>query len=208
MRTQERKYDLVVMAASAGGLPALRTVLSALPKDFPVPVALVQHRAAAAPEVLPSILRKATPLHVKNAEAGERLQAGTIYVAPPDRHLMVLPDFTLALVDGSKIKFTRSSANPLFESAAQAVNGRLVAVVLTGGGANGTDGVQIVQALGGHVIAQDQASSLHFGMPRAAIATGCVHSVLPLEAIGPTLVHLVMPTKETTAGQPAHERTL
>lgn len=186
----KNRYDLVVIAASAGGVEAIGKVLSALPADFPVPIAVVLHRSPSAPSLLAKILSRRTSLTVKETEQSETMRPGTIYLAPPDRHLKVHDD-TFSLSDGQKIRYVLSSANPLFESAAEALDGRVIAVVLTGGGRDGTDGVQAIRARGGTVLVQDQATSATFGMPRSAIETGCVNQVLPLEAIGPALVELV-----------------
>ena len=125
-------YDLVVMAASYGGIHALREVLGDLPADFPVPVAIVQHRSAAAPNRLPQVLGRYTPLAVKIAEEGETMRPGTVYLAPPDLHLYVQRGGVCHLADGRKIRHVRSSANPLFDSAADTFKGRVIAVVLTG----------------------------------------------------------------------------
>jgi two-component system chemotaxis response regulator CheB len=184
-------YDMVVMAASYGGINALREVLGGLPADFPVPVAIVQHRTANPPNVLSKVLGRFTPLAVKTAEEGETMRPGTVYLAPPDLHLYVQRDGVCHLFDGQKIRNVRSSANPLFNSAADAFEGRVIAVVLTGLDSDGTDGVQSVKARGGMVIAQDEATSAAFGMPGSAIATGCVDRVLTLGEIGPALRRLV-----------------
>lgn len=185
------RYDLVVVGASAGGIPALKELLSALPPDFPVPVAVVQHHAPVNPRVFPGILRRYTRLSVKTAEEGDALARGTVYLAPGDWHLIVRPDHSLGLMDGLKIRYVRSAVNPLFESAAYVLQGRVIAVVLTGGGSDATDGVQSVKGMGGVVIAQDEASSEHFSMPRTAIGTGAVDYVLPLKEIAPALVQLL-----------------
>ena len=105
--------------------------------------------------------------------------------------MVVKPERTLALRDGHKIRFLLSSANPLFESAAAVLGPRVIAVVLTGSGSDASDGVRAVKAAGGAVIAQDQATSQHFSMPREAIRTGAVDYVLPLDRIAPALVSLV-----------------
>lgn len=188
--TPSSKVELVVLAASAGGIEALGKVLSALPADFPAPIAIVQHRQTRIPELLPRVLARHTALTVKLAEEGESLRPGIVFIAPSDRHLVVAGDRTFHLQDGRRIKFVRSSANPLMDSAAAALGGHIVAVVLSGTGSNSTDGVQAVKATGGHVIAQDPATALHAGMPSAAIASGAVDSVLPLDQIAPTLVRL------------------
>jgi two-component system chemotaxis response regulator CheB len=191
------RYELVVLAASAGGIQAIRTILAALPANFPLPIAVVQHRSAAAPSILATILGRATSLRVKNAEEGDALERATVYLAPPDAHLSIGADHRLHVGDGRRINFLRSSADPLIHSAAHALHGRVIAVVLTGSGRNGADALRDVKALGGIVLAQDQATSAHWGMPRAAIATGAVSYVLPLGDIAPML------TKLSTASVPA-----
>ncbi|MFL5384467.1 MAG: chemotaxis protein CheB [Longimicrobiaceae bacterium] len=195
----ERAYRLVAIAASAGGLPVLREILGALPPGFALPVVVVQHRSVESPEVLPALLARATPLRVKTAEEGDALAAGTVYVAPVDRHVVVRPDGTLRLMDGSRIRYVRSSAEPLFQSAAYALDGRVIAVVLTGGGANGSHGVIAVAGTGGVVIVQDPDTAQQSGMPRAALATGVPARVLPAERIAPALLQLASATSPRAA---------
>jgi two-component system, chemotaxis family, protein-glutamate methylesterase/glutaminase len=112
-----RRYAMVVIAASAGGIQALQRLLAALPPDFPIPIAIVQHRTGNPPNLLARVLGRHTSLKVKTAEGGEIISAGTVYLAPPHEHLIVRRDRSLALVDGHKIRHVRSSANPLFASA-------------------------------------------------------------------------------------------
>lgn len=182
---------LVVMAASAGGVQALRTILSALPSDLPAAVVILQHRPADQPSYLIDVLGAVSRLPVGEAVQGQRVEAGRVYVAAADSHLTVTPDHAFIYRDGSRIRFLRASANPLLESAAPVYDGHVVAVVLTGGGSDASDGVQAVKAHGGVVIAQDQASSEIWSMPSAAIRTGVVDYVLPVEAIGPAITDIV-----------------
>jgi two-component system chemotaxis response regulator CheB len=184
------RYDLIAIVASAGGLKAMERILKALPPDFPVPIALVQHRLTRQPETLARVLSRHTALTVKLAEEGEALAGGTVYLALSNLHLVVDDRRTLHHVDGRKVRHVLSSGNMLFESAAAALGARVIAVVLTGYDSDGTDGVQAVKRAGGVVLVQDEASCDAFGMPRSAIETGCVDQVLPLEAIGPELVRL------------------
>lgn len=181
---------MVVMVASAGGLQALKKILGALPADFPMPIAVVQHRTAKPPNLLDQVLARSTALRVRMATEGEKLCPGTVYLAPPDLHLLLGRDGMCHLFDGERISHVRSSANPLFASAADTFGGRVVAVVLTGGDRDGTAGVQSIKEQGGIVIAQDEATSQTFSMPRSAIETGCVDRVLPVEEIGPALLRL------------------
>ena len=184
-------FAVIALAASAGGLQALSQILSTLPADFPVPLAVIQHRTTKSPNLLARVLARQTRLKVKTATDGEQMHPGTVYIAPPDQHLLINTDHTLALSDGRRIRHVLSSANPPFTSAAHTFKNRVIAVVLTGGDSDATDGVQSVKAAGGIVIVQDQATSEHFAMPKAAIETSCGDYVLPLNQSGPTLLRFV-----------------
>ena len=184
------RHELVILAASAGGIEATRTILSALPAGFPIPIVVLQHRSPTKVSILPKILGRRCKLRVKDAEDGEQFEAGTVYIAPPAAHLVIGDDRRFHHRDGTRIHFLRAAADPLIRSAAHALGGKVIAVILTGGGRNGTDGVRDVRALGGTVIAQDPATAYSDGMPRAAIATGAVDYVLSLESIAPMLLQL------------------
>ncbi|MBA2627721.1 MAG: chemotaxis protein CheB, partial [Gemmatimonadales bacterium] len=183
---------IVVIATSLGGLDAATAVLADLPANFPLPIALVLHRGPALPEMLGEILRERTALHVRLARAGEPVVPGTVYVAEPTLHLTVSDAVNFALTSGSLINFVRSSADPLFTSAAHVYGANTVAVVLTGSGRDGAEGARAVGLAGGTVIVQNEATSMAFGMPHAAILTGAVTAVLPLGEIGPALTVLAV----------------
>jgi two-component system chemotaxis response regulator CheB len=179
---------VITIAASAGGLEAIMKVLSTLPRDFPAAIIVVQHRTPSTAENnFRKILARVATMPVVSAQDDEVVAPGRIYVARSDSHLMVSADKRFVYSDGKRIKFVRSSANPLFETAASAFENRLIAVVLTGGGSDATDGVQSVKAHGGLVIVQDPATARHAGMPTAAVESGAADWVLPLDAIGPAL---------------------
>jgi two-component system chemotaxis response regulator CheB len=183
----DKRPWLVAVAGSTGGVAALGTVLAALPHSLPIAVVVVQHRRPTGQSYLREILMRRAQMPVVEATTGDRISPGVVYLARPDRHLTVRPDRHFAYTDGTRIKFLSSSANPLLESAARAFDGRLIAVVLTGGGSDATDGVQAVKANGGVVIVQDKASSEQWSMPESALKSGAVDYVLPLEAIGPAI---------------------
>jgi len=185
-------FDVVVIAASAGGLNALSIVLSALPKGFPAAIAVVQHLDPRHRSLMADLLDRRCSLRTTQAGEGDRLEPGRVYIAPPDRHLLVNPDGTLSLSKSDLVHFVRPSADLLFESVAASFRERVIAVVLTGTGRDGTMGVEAVKKMGGTVIAQDEASSEFFGMPHAAILTGCVDVVLSLAEVPSALVKLVM----------------
>ena len=184
-------FDVVAIAASAGGLSALGLVLSGLPDVFPAAVLIVQHLDPRHPSFLADILRRRTPLRVKEAEDGERLVLGTVFIAPPNRHLLVNTDATVALTQTELVHFVRPSADLMFESVAAAFRDRAIAVVLSGTGSDGSMGVGAIKKMGGTVIAQDERSSEFFGMPGAAIQTGHVDFTLPLGEIPSALILLV-----------------
>lgn len=184
------QFDIVVMAASAGGLDAVREVLSVLPGNFPLPLAVVLHRSSQRPSLLAEVLRRRTSLRVKQVEAGEGLDPGTVYLAPSDLHLSVTPERTFALTGGGRLSYVLSSADPLFASVAKVYGSRGIAVVLSGSGRDGAEGARAIGEAGGTVLVQDEATAQAFGMPEAAIATGEVTAILSLQSIGPALVRL------------------
>ncbi|HLF26701.1 MAG TPA: chemotaxis protein CheB [Anaerolineae bacterium] len=185
-------FDVIALASSAGGLKALSQLISALPGAFPAAVVVVQHLDPRHRSLMADILARRTVLQVKQAQEGDQLCPATVYIAPPNRHLLVNSDGTLSLAQTELVHFVRPSADLLFESVAASFKDRVIAVVLTGTGSDGGMGVQAIKKMGGTVIAQDEATSEFFGMPGAAIQTGCVDFVLPLDEIAAALVTLVM----------------
>ena len=186
-----RSFDIVALAASAGGLKALTDVLAALPSDFPAALAVVQHLDPRHRSLMAEILGKRTRLQVREAHEGDVLRPGLAFIAPPNRHLLVNPDGTVSLSQSELVHFVRPSADLLFESAAASFRGRAIAVVLTGSGSDGAMGVRAIKKMGGTVIVQDQNTAEFHGMPDAAQKTGVVDFVLPLEEIAPALEKLV-----------------
>ena len=190
-RTRPEGLEVIALAASAGGLKALTVVLQALPGELPAAVLVVQHLDRGHRSLMAEILSRRTALAVEEAQTGTKLRFGHAYIAPPDQHLLVNPDGRIALTHTELVHFVRPSADLLFESVAASYGERAVAVVLTGTGNDGSMGVEAVKKTGGTVIVQDEATSEFFGMPSAAIATGCVDHVLPLEEIAAMLLHLI-----------------
>jgi two-component system chemotaxis response regulator CheB len=184
-RVPSAAFDVVVMTASLGGLQATSQVLSRLPATFPVPIILVQHLLATAESHLAELLDKRTPLSVQWAQSPESLRAGTVYVAPPDRHVLVSKPGLLTLSAGPQEQLVRPWANVLFASAARCYRERTLAVVLTGAGSDGARGVQAIKQQGGRVLVQNRETSRAFSMPSAALKTGCVDFALSLQAMAP-----------------------
>ncbi len=183
---------IVALAASAGGLNALSQVLSALPVDFPAAITVVQHLDPQRPSLMVDILKGRTSLRVKHPEEGEVLQPSTVYIAPANQHLLVNLDGTVSLSNAQMVHFVRPSADLLFESVAASFKENAIAIVLSGSGVDGARGVEAIKKMGGLAIAQDQATSEVFGMPRAAIDTGSVDLVLPLNEIASALINLLI----------------
>ncbi len=185
-------FDIVAVASSAGGLAALSEVLGGLPAEFPAAVCVVQHLDPRHRSLMAEILARRTTLRVLQASEGAVLQPATIFIAPPNRHLLVNAGGTMSLSESELVHFVRPSADLLFESVAASFRDRAIAVVLTGSGSDGAMGVQAIKKMGGTVIAQDATSAEFFGMPGAAIETGQVDFVLPLGEIAHALVSLVV----------------
>jgi two-component system chemotaxis response regulator CheB len=185
-------FDVVAMAASAGGLTALTQVLSSLPREFTAAIAIVQHLDPRHRSLMADILSRRTVLNVKQAEEGDSLSPGMVYIAPPNRHLLVNGDGTMSLSQSELVHFLRPAADLLFESVAASYKNRAIAVVLSGSGSDGAMGIEAIKKMGGTVIAQDNKTAEFAGMPTAAINTGNVDFILPLDEISAALVTLVM----------------
>jgi two-component system, chemotaxis family, protein-glutamate methylesterase/glutaminase len=186
-----RPADLVAIAASTGGPAALRRVLMDLPRTFPSPIVVVQHIARDFTVGFAEWLAGSCALPVKVAENGEALRDGVVYIAPDDAHMGVTSAGVISLSAGPRIGGFRPSASFLFESAGRAFGPRLVAIVLTGMGSDGAEGLRHAHDLGAYVIAQDEASSVIFGMAQEALRRGAVDTVVPLERIATLMVELV-----------------
>jgi two-component system, chemotaxis family, protein-glutamate methylesterase/glutaminase len=185
------RFEIVALAASAGGLKALSLVLAALPAGFPAPLVVVQHLDRRRPSLLTEILLRRTALRVEQARTGRRLMPGTVYIAPSDHHLLVNRGGFLSLTQTELVHFVRPSADRMFESTAAVYRDHAIAVVLSGSGVDGATGVRAIKKMGGTVIVQDRKTSEFFGMPDAAERTGVADFVLPLSEIAPMLEKLV-----------------
>lgn len=178
------KFPMVVIAASTGGPAAVSRVVASLPKDLPASLFLVLHMPAAFTKQFCVQLAELGGLPVKEAEANETPQPGTIYLCPGSHHLRLSSNGKITLDPGPRIDGYRPCADLALESIAAWARSLAIGVVLTGMGSDAAKGVRAVKAAGGHVIAQDEATSMIFGMPAEAIKTGAVDEVLPLGDIG------------------------
>ena len=177
------RFPIVVIAASTGGPATLMKFIPSFPKEFPAAVMVVQHMPASFTPQFSQQLAEISSIKVKEAAAGEIIAPGNLYLCPGSSHMRVSPTGRITLEEGARINGYRPCADVTLESAADFVGNMGVGVVLTGMGNDGCKGVQALKAVGGHVIAQDEATSIIFGMNAEAIKTGAVDQILPLENI-------------------------
>lgn len=178
-----RGARVVAIGASTGGPATLRAMFAALPAGLDAPVLVTQHISSGFSDGMVNWWNAAGPLRAKIAEDGEQLAPGTIYVAPDDRHLTISPALAIAISDAPPSGGHRPSASVMFRSAAERFGAGTLAVILTGMGRDGVDGLAEVRRAGGRVYAQDEASCAVFGMPKAAIDAGLADFILPPDAI-------------------------
>lgn len=183
---------IVAIAASTGGPAALQRILQDLPGDFPVPILVVQHIATGFVTGLADWLNANCALRVKVAEHGEPALKRTVFLAPDERHLGIGMDGRVSLVDGPPVGGFRPSGTHLFDSVARAYGAAVAALILTGMGSDGVGGLRAVKAAGGHVLAQDEDTSVVYGMPREAVAAGVVDAVCSLSEIPQWLAELTV----------------
>ena len=198
-KSKQSYRDIVVIGASAGGVTALLALVKTLPADFPAPIFVVQHVAADSPSILPQLLSSVSALEARHPQDGETVAAGTIYMAPPDHHLLLEGDRVL-VTRGPKENRFRPSIDALFRSAAYTYGPRVIGVVLTGYLDDGTSGLWSVQRLGGLAVVQDPRDAESPAMPANALEFVQADHVVPLAELGALLVRL------TTERAPAKPR--
>lgn len=187
--------DIVALGASTGGPDALAQVLALLPADFPVPVVVVQHMPAVFTARFAQRLDAMCPLRVREARTGDVVSPGVVLLAPGDHHMRLRRDeddtVRVALDQSPPESYCRPAVDPLLRSVAEVYGGRTLAVVLTGMGQDGTRGCQQLRAAGATIVAQDETTSVVWGMPGAVAGAGLAHRVLPLQDIAPEMLRLV-----------------
>ncbi|HET7607103.1 MAG TPA: chemotaxis protein CheB [Gammaproteobacteria bacterium] len=193
--------DVIVVGASAGGIRALKGVLAGLPRELPASVLAVVHIPRHGTSVLPLILDAAGPLPAKAAEDGEALARGTVYVAPPDRHLLV-EGGRLRLTRGPRENRVRPCVDALFRSAAVDLGPRVVGVVLSGTLDDGTAGLWAIKDRGGVAVVQQPDEAEYPDMPASALANVEVDHVLRVAEMGPKLAALALEKSEAQAPVP------
>jgi two-component system chemotaxis response regulator CheB len=195
-------HDLIVIGGSAGAIDALLAIVRKLPSDLPAAICVVIHTSPAGPHLLPEVLDRETPLPVRSPRTGEAIETGTIYVAPPDWHLLIEPG-RLRLSHGPKENRSRPAVDPLFRSAAWYYAARVVGVVLSGALDDGTAGLWTIKDRGGISVVQDPEDSLVSSMPSSARTNVSIDYELPALAIGPLLAKLAeLPADAPTEATP------
>ncbi|WP_256777237.1 MULTISPECIES: chemotaxis protein CheB [unclassified Stenotrophomonas] len=176
-------FDVVVVGASAGGVSALQALLEAVPADLAMPILVVLHLPRDRPSRIADLLDLRCPLPVREAEDKQPLRPGTVTFAPPDYHLLVEDRDTLALSVDAPVLFSRPAIDPLFESAADVFGSGVLAILLTGASADGSEGVAAVRHAGGQAWIQSPDDAYSSLMPASALAHAGADAVLPLTSL-------------------------
>lgn len=187
----EGTISIVTVGASTGGPAALNTFLSGLTPDFPVPVVIVQHISSGFTTNLVEWLNRQSPLQIEIAHAHQTVERGHVYVAPEDVHLVFTRRDVLGFEAGPPVNAVRPSATVLFESAAKHYGSEVLGILLTGIGDDGAAGLRAIRDAGGVTFAQDEQTSVVYGMPKAAAALGAAQCVLSIDEMAPALAKAV-----------------
>jgi len=183
---------IIVIGASAGGLDALKQLLSKLPVELPAAVAIVLHSGPNSPRLLADIWNQHSTLPVSYAIGGETLRAGQVYVAPPDQHLEIIEGGRVHLDDGPRVMYSRPSVDRLFETAVKVFGNRTIGVILTGGDGDGAAGMRAIHGAGGIGVVQEPSDSKDPSMPLTTLRTDHPRYCVPLRDIGALLGDLAL----------------
>jgi two-component system chemotaxis response regulator CheB len=194
--------DVIAIGASAGGFDAIRGLLGSLPADLPAVIFIVLHLRAHAPERFAATLGTGSPLPVQFAVDGERWEHGRVYLAPPDRHLLIEEEM-MVLSNGPRENASRPAIDPMLRSVAATLGGRAIGVLLTGMLNDGTSGLHAIQQCGGLTVIQDPRDALYPSMPLSAMSAMQVDYVVPLNELAGVLRRLVdEPAGESVPASP------
>ncbi len=185
-------FAVVAIGASTGGPAALNSLFKVMPRDFPLPIVVVQHMAAGFIEGMVRWMQIESNLEIRIAQQGERILPGMVYFAPDEHHLFFESRDVLGLNQAPPVSHVRPSATVLLQSVAKIYGAQAIGVILSGMGDDGALGLQALHGHGGMTLAQDEATSVVYGMPRVAVELGAVDQILPLEQVAPTLAELTL----------------
>jgi two-component system, chemotaxis family, protein-glutamate methylesterase/glutaminase len=200
--------DIVVVGASAGGIEVIAAILRDLPADFPASMFIVVHIAPQSPGYLAEIFDRAGPLPVANARNGEVFARGRVYLAPPDRHLVLEATGHTRVARGPRVNRARPAVDPLFQSAARAFGQRVIGVVLSGGLDDGSAGLRSIKMCGGTTVVQEPLDATVTSMPMHALRSSAVDHCRPAARLGPLINRLVRaraPDRPTRLGAATRE---
>ena len=184
------KYEAIVIGVSSGGMNAMKVIFSLLPKNFIIPIIIVQHIGARSDNQWIKLLNNNSKLYLKEADEKEKIEHGKVYIAPPNYHLMIERNKTFSLTIDERVNYSRPSIDVLFESAAEAYKNKLIGVILTGSNNDGTEGIKQIKEYGGLTIVQDPETAESSYMPASAIAAIQPDCILSLENIIALLIKL------------------
>jgi two-component system chemotaxis response regulator CheB len=184
------RRDIIVIGASAGGVEALLELVSNLPQDLPAAILVVIHTTPTRPNHLPQVLNYRSQLPAHQAQQGQSIEPGHIYIAPSDLHMLVR-NGKLELNHGPRENNTRPAIDPLFRSAARHYGPRVIGIILSGNLGDGATGLMMIKSYGGIAMVQAPDEAAYSSMPNTAISYGQVDHILPVKEMAPLLVQLV-----------------
>jgi len=182
-RASGKSYDVLAIGTSTGGPVALQTILTKLPRNFKLPIVLVQHMPGTFTKAFAERLNGNCQISVKEAEDGDVLKAGCAYLAPGGKQMMVGPNGKIKIVDGSEALNYKPSVDITFASLSKSYSNKVLAIILTGMGADGRDGSRMLKEKGSEIWAQDEASCVVYGMPQAVAKAGIATESIPLDEV-------------------------
>lgn len=177
------EYRAIVIGTSAGGLTVLTEILEALPRDYPLPILIVQHRAKDEKSLLEEILQHKCEIEIKQADEKEKIIDGIVYFAPSNYHLLIERNKTLSLTTDRLVNFSRPSIDVLFETAADTYQSALIGIILTGASKDGSAGIIRIKQKGGFTIAQNPETADYWMMPKSAIETNYIDAIMEVSEI-------------------------
>lgn len=186
-----RYRDIVVIGGSEGSIEPLKAILAGLPAEFPGAMLIVLHTHFSSPMMMASILQRSSAIPINYGAHGERILPGRIYLAPPNRHLEVSAPGLIFLSKGPRVNFSRPAVDRLFQTAAEVFGCRVISVILSGNGRDGTDGAIAIGAMGGLNLVQDPIDADVESMPSRAIAEDDPDAVANAQALANTLIQAV-----------------
>jgi len=177
------RYDAIVIGVSSGGMNAMNLMFPLLPKEFKIPIIIVQHINARSDSQWITLLNNKSNLYIKEADEKELIEQGIVYIAPPNYHLLIEKNKTFSLTVDERINFARPSIDVLFESAAEAYKNKLIGIILTGSNNDGSKGIKRIKEYGGLTIIQNPETAESSYMPASAISSITPDYILSLEEI-------------------------